>query len=146
MLPYVDNQLWFLKYSPIFLFLIRKYMWPLLHFFGPFWTTFLALWAISGVRVRFKNTFRTYLCRQSIRVLEIQPYLLAFNLAKFVGGLHFLGLLGLFLGLGSGSNTFLGPTYIDNQLQFQKYSHIFLFCLLLDYLLIIIIIIIIIIV
>ena len=58
-LTYVDYQLWFLKYSPIFLFLI----WPNL---GTFW--------------------------------------------------HFLDPSGLFLGLGSGSKTFLGPTYIDDQL------------------------------
>ena len=53
---FLDNQLWFWKYSPIFLLLLRPNL-------GPF--------------------------------------------------LPFLGLLGLFLGLGSGPKPFLGPTYID---------------------------------
>ena len=32
-----------------------------------------------------------------------------------------------FFGLGAGSKTFLGPTYVDNQLWFWKYSPNFLF-------------------
>ena len=36
---------------------------------------------------------------------------------------------GLFFGLGSDSKTFLGPTYVDNQLWFWKYSPNFLFFL-----------------
>merc|ERR1711923_229313 len=39
----------------------------------------------------------------------------------------FFGLSGLFLGLGSVSKTFLRLAYIDNQLWFWKYSHIFRF-------------------
>ena len=38
----------------------------------------------------------------------------------------FFGLLGLFLESGSGSKTFLEPTYVVNQLWFWKYSPIFL--------------------
>ena len=55
-LTYVENQLWFRKYIPIFLFLIR-----------PNFGTSCTFWALRGV----------------------------------------------FLGLGSGSKTFLGPAYID---------------------------------
>ena len=47
--------------------------------------------------------------------------------AKFGTILHFLGPSGLFFGLLSGSETFLGPTYVDNQLWFLMYSHIILF-------------------
>ena len=42
-------------------------------------------------------------------------------------GLFFFGPLGLIVWLGSGSKTFLEPTYVENQLWFWKYSPIFLF-------------------
>ena len=77
-----------------------------------FGAIFWSFGAIFGVGVRFKNIFGTYLCSQSTLVLEVQPYLFAFTLAKFWPFLPFLGLCGLFLGLRSGSKTFLGPTYI----------------------------------
>ena len=57
--------------------------------------------------------FWNLLIRLASFVLEVQPYLFVFNSAKFWAFLHFSGPLGLFLGLGSGSKTFLGPAYID---------------------------------
>ena len=48
----------------------------------------------------------------------------------FLGPLGlFFGPLGLFLESGSGSKTFLEPTYVVNQLWFWKYSPIFLLLL-----------------
>ena len=106
-------------------------------FLGPsffFWS----VGAFFGVEIRFKNIFGTYLCSQSTLVLEVQPYIFAFTSAKF-GGIFalfgplgfffcsFLDPLGLFLESGSGSKTFLEPTYVVNQLWFWKYSLIFLF-------------------
>ena len=41
----VDNQFWFWKYSPIFLFLIQSHFQPLLHFFGLFGAIF---WPFLG--------------------------------------------------------------------------------------------------
>ena len=89
-----------------------------------FETSFAFFWALQGyllftlwgyfwVQVRFKNIFGAYLCRQLSLVLDVQPDLFVFNSAKFGAILHFLGLSELFLGLGSGSKTFLGPTDID---------------------------------
>ena len=118
---YVDNQLWFWKYSPIFLFSISPHFGPLLHFFGAFrgylmvlWGYFMALWDYYWGGVRFKTNFWN-LPMKSINfgfgstalsfLFLIRP-----NLGPF---LHFWGLSGLFLGLGSGSKTFLGLTYID---------------------------------
>ena len=107
---YVFNQLWFWKYSPIFLFLTWPHLGPLLHFFGPIRCYFfVALWGYFGLG----SASKTYLCRQSILVLEVQSYLFVFDSAKFWAYLHFLGFLGLSLGFGSGSKTFLGPAYID---------------------------------
>ena len=45
----------------------------------------------------------------------------------FLGPLGIFFPLGLFLGLRSGSNTFLEPTNVDYQVLFWKYSPIFLF-------------------
>ena len=45
----------------------------------------------------------------------------------FLGPLGIFFPLGLFLGLRSGSNTFLEPTNVDYQFLFWKYSPIFLF-------------------
>ena len=61
---------------------------------------FLSFGAIFVVGVRFKNIFGTYILRQSTLVLEICPSFFVFISAKFVAFLHFLGLFGLFLGLG----------------------------------------------
>ena len=105
------------------------------HLFGNFWCSLLivvlelehyffsirltifhlfgTLRVIFWVIVRFKNFFGTYLCKQLTLVLEVQPYLFVFTSAKFGAFLHFWGLSGLFLGLGSGSKTFWGPTHID---------------------------------
>ena len=58
------------------------------------------------------------------KVSLIFSFLIWSNLGPF---LNFLGLSGLFFGLGSDSKNLLLPTYIDNQLWFWKYSHIFLF-------------------
>ena len=50
---YVDNQLWFLKYNLIFLFVI----WPHLYFFGYFWAIFVTLpgyfWGQEQVQKHF---------------------------------------------------------------------------------------------
>ena len=48
-----------------------------------------------------------------------------FRIWKF--GIEHWKVKGLFFGLGSGSKTFLGPSYVDNQLWFYKYSPNFLF-------------------
>ena len=58
-------------------------------------------------------------------VLEVQPYFFYFNLAQFETIFHFLGISWLFLELLLGSKTFVGPTYVNNQLWFWKYSLIF---------------------
>ena len=60
--------------------------------FGPFR-------AIFGVGVKFKNFFKTFLCKQSILVLEAQPYRLV--LFGHIWGLFctFWGLSGLLLAL-----------------------------------------------
>merc|ERR1712215_205345 len=60
-------------------------------------------------------------------VFEVQSYLFVFHTAKFWTFLHFLGSLGLFFGLGSGSKTFLEPTNVDYQFFFRKYSPVFFF-------------------
>ena len=70
---YVNNQLWFWKYSPIFLFLNWPHFGPLLHIFRPFGAILLALW---GYLCASKHIFRAYWCRLSIFVLEVQPYFL----------------------------------------------------------------------
>ena len=57
----------------------------------------------------------------------INFFVFVFKSAKFVAFLELLGPLGLSLGLGSGSKAFLGPTYVENQLQLWNYSPIFLF-------------------
>ena len=62
-------------------------------------------------------------------VLEAQPYLFAFASAKFRAFFALFGPLGLFLGLRSGSKTFLEPTYIVTQLWLWKYTPIFLLLL-----------------
>ena len=62
---YVNNQLWFWKYSPILLFLIQPHFGPLLHFFwafwgyflGPFGLFFVALWGYSWGQYQVQNTF-----------------------------------------------------------------------------------------
>ena len=57
----IDNQLWFWKYSPIFLFIIFPHLGPLLHFFGAlqffFGSLGLFFGAIFGVGVKFKKHF-----------------------------------------------------------------------------------------
>ena len=84
--------------------------------------TFFALFglfgAIFGVGIRFKNIFGNYLCRQSTLFLKVQPYLFAFNSATFGASFALFGPLGaivlaLFLGLESGSKTFLELTNVD---------------------------------
>ena len=107
---YVVSKLWSWKFSPMFLFLIRPNCGPFFHFF---WAIFWSFGAIFGVGVRFKTFLEpTYVVNQlwfwkysPIFLLLLRP-----NLGPF---LPFLGLWGLFLGLRSGSKTFLGPTYID---------------------------------
>ena len=71
---------------------------PLFHFFGPFGAIFWSFGAIFGVGVRFKNIFGTYLCSQSTLVLEVQPYLFAFTLAKFGAFFALFGPFGAIFG------------------------------------------------
>ena len=96
--------------------LICPYFGPLLHFFGPFWVIFLVLWGyfwgrgqvqkiLEPTNVDFQVLFWKY---SPIFLFLIQP-----NFGSFCHFLPFLGLGGLLLGSGSGSKTFLGPTYID---------------------------------
>ena len=107
---YVDNQLWFWKQNPIFLFFIWPHLGNFCTFFWPFGTIFLALWSYFWGRDQIQKQFLKPTCSQLILVLEVQPYLFVFNSAKFRA---FFALLVLFLGLGSGSKTFLGPTFIE---------------------------------
>ena len=102
----VDYQIWFWKYSPIFLFLIWPHLGPLAlfwaircYFFGPL-RLFLGLGSDSKTILE-----PTYVVNQLwfwkyslIFLLLLRP-----NLGPF---LPFLGLWGLFLGLRSGSKTF----------------------------------------
>ena len=83
------------------------------HFFWPFRAIFWSRGANFGVGVRFVNIFITYLCTQSNFILEVQSYLFVFNSATFGASFAHFEPFGLFLGLGSGSKTFLGPAYID---------------------------------
>ena len=123
----VDNQLWFWKYSPIFLFSIQPNLGPFLHFLG-------LLGLFFGVVVSFKILFGTYLCRKSTLVLKVKPYLF-FNMATFEAFFctflilwgYLFGHLGLFLGSGPGSKIYLEPTYVHQQLWFWKYHPIFSF-------------------
>ena len=103
--------------------------------FGAFFELFGPFGAISWVGVRFKKIIAIYLNRQPTLVLEVQPYLFVFNLATFGAFFalfwalwgYFLVFWGLFFESGSGSKTFLEPTYVVNQLWFWKYNPTFLF-------------------
>ena len=69
--------------------------------FGDFFAHFRPFGAISRVGVRFKKLFETFLCRQSILVLEVQSYLFVFNSGQFGTILHFFGpFRGCFLPFG----------------------------------------------
>ena len=52
------------------------------------------------VRVRFKDIFGNYQYRQSTLVLEIQPYLFVYNLAKFGAFFTFFGPFEAIFGVG----------------------------------------------
>ena len=115
----VDYKFWFWKYSPIFAFLI-------LALFDP-WV------AIFGLGVMFKILFRTFLCRQSTLVSELQSYFcflirphLEFFFLLFQSFGAFYGLSELFFGLGSIPKTFSGTANVDYQSRFQKNIHVFL--------------------
>ena len=63
-------------------------------------------------------------------MLEVQPYLFVFYVAKFGAFLHFLDTSGLvlgFFGSGSGSKTFLEPTNVNYKFLFVKGNPVFLF-------------------
>ena len=64
------------KLQPHLFFLIRPQLEPFCLLFGPFG-------AICEVGIGSKIFFRTYLCRQSTLVLEVQLYLFVFNLVSF---------------------------------------------------------------
>ena len=119
------NQLRFWRTALSFCF-IGTHFGPLLHFFVPFRAIFLTRWSYFWGHCQVQKLF------WSLPILTISFsfgstglyfFLIQPNLGPF---LHFLGLSGLFLGLGSGSKLFLGPTYIDKQLLFWKYSSILL--------------------
>ena len=73
--------------------------WAAFHFFWPSGDIFRSVGAIFGVRIRFKKNFGTYLCSQSTLVLEEQPYLFAFTLAKFGAFFALFGPLGAIFGV-----------------------------------------------
>ena len=88
---YVDNQLWFWKYSYIILFFIR----PLSNSFRPFGDFSWPFWAIFVVGVRFKNNFETPIYKQLTLVFEKYPYIFVLSSAKVWSFFAFLGLSGL---------------------------------------------------
>ena len=96
-LTYAVNQLWFWKYSPIFLLLHWPNLGPVLPFSG-LWGLFLGLRSGS-------NTFLepTYVVNQ----LWFRKYSPIFLLLHQPNLVSFLPFLGPFSGLGSGSKTFL---------------------------------------
>ena len=86
--------------SSIFFYLIWPHLGLFLHFSGPFGAFFWPFGAYCVVGVRFKNIFGTYLCRKSTLVLEIQPYLFVYNLAKFGAFFTFFGPFEAIFGVG----------------------------------------------
>ena len=93
------------------------------------WGYFLVLFgAIFGVGVRFKNIFGTYLCSLSILVLELQPYIFAFTLAKFEAFFALFGPFGAIFGVGVRFKNIFG-TYLCSQstlvLEVQPYLFAF---------------------
>ena len=114
--------------SYLFVYNSAKF-WPFLHFL-----------CLSGLFLGLGSDSQTlllptYIDIQPTLVLEVHPYLFVFNLATFGAFFalfwalrgYFFGPLGLIVWLGSGSKTFLEPTYVDNQLWFWKVSLIFSF-------------------
>ena len=77
---YLDNQLWFQKYSPIFSFFIWTHFGPLLHFIGSFRFFFLAPWGYFRGRGQVQKHFGTYLYRQSTLFLEQTTFILEVQL------------------------------------------------------------------
>ena len=69
-------------------------------------------------RLEHQQTLKSWLWKElncMIDCVKVQPYIFVFNSA-------FGALFGV-----SGSKSFLGPTYVDNQLWFWRYSPNFLF-------------------
>ena len=62
-------------------------------------------------------------------VLEIQLYLIFFNMAPIRANFARFGLCRNFGGLGLASKVFFRPTNVDYQLWFWQYSHIFCYSL-----------------
>ena len=79
-------------------------IWGLFCTFLAFRGYLLVLWGYFWVGVWFKNSFGTYLCRQSTFVLEIQLYFSVFDSAKF--GAFFGAFRGYFWGKGKGQKLF----------------------------------------
>ena len=107
---YEDNQLSFLKYSPILLFLIQPLLGPLLQFFGPaglFWFFGTTFRMGSGSKTLFEPTNVDY------------PFLLwKCNSIFFVSNLVFRVVFRVEVRL----KNVLRPIYVDNQLWFWKYN------------------------
>ena len=125
---YVDNQLWFWKVSLIFSFLIWSNLGPFLNYFWAFRGYFLGWGQIQKIYCYLPKLTTNFgfgctaisFCFQFGHIWGL--------FCTFLGpsGLFF-GPLGLIVWLGSGSKTFLEPTYVDNQLWFWKVSLIFSF-------------------
>jgi len=62
--------------------------------------------------------------------MKVHPNLFVLNLATIGAFWQFWILSELFLELGSGSKTFLGPTYVNNQLWFLEVQPYLLFLIL----------------
>ena len=75
---YVDNQLQFWKYCPIFSFSIRPNL-------GPIWT-FSAFRGFFWVQGQVQKLFGTYLQRLTTFILEVQLYLASLKLSRWGGG------------------------------------------------------------
>ena len=102
-----------MEVQPYLFVLNSAKFWAFFSLFEPFGVISFGPLELFWGRGQARKIFGTYSYSQSTLVLEVQPYLFALTSAEFGAFLPFLGLLGLFLGLGSGSKTFLGPTYID---------------------------------
>ena len=96
-------------------------------FLGPSRSFFWSLRAIFGSGSGSKICLEPTNIHYQFLFWKCSPIFLFLNMQNLWPFLHFLGPLGLFLGLGlgSGSKLFLEPTYVDNELWVWNYSPIF---------------------
>ena len=104
--------------------------WAFFALFWAFWGYFLGLWGYFCRRGQVQKNFWSLLL-QSINFGFGSTVLSSCFYFGQIWGLFcpFWAFGGFFGGLRSGSKTFLGPTYVVNQLWFWKYSPIFLLLL-----------------